>query len=347
MSALAQFLPWQTDAARRWLSQRGRFAHAWLIHGTPGIGKQQFALAAAASLLCQAPDCGLACGQCQSCQWIEKGNHPDIRRIRPDSMAIAEALPDSSSVADANRSKNPSRDIRIEQLRELQNWFNTATHKGGWRVAVVYPASALNVVSSNALLKVLEEPPAHTVFILVADAPDRLLPTLVSRCRRLPLSVPPNDASLEWLKSLGVSNASEWLAAASQAPVQALHLSKTSVSACPDWLPRLLQLIEHAGTNPDVGPLADSLDKESAYDWVDTLQRLLVDLILLRFDLSSRYYPSLPDIARVASCASPSRLSDTAKWLCQQRAVANHPLNARLFAHNVLQRVILACRASH
>src|SRR5690554_4159951 len=208
MSSFLEFLPWQRDMASEWLEHRERFSHAWLIHSMPGIGKQHFALASAASLLCETPIKGLACTTCQACQWLLAGNHPDIRRIRPDAVALeegAEYSPSTTSTAAAK--KAPSREIRIDQLRELNSWFNTATHRGGWRVAVLYPADALNVISANALLKVLEEPPPHTVFLLVADAPDRLLPTLVSRCRRLPLPAPGHDQALQWLGEQGVSNA--------------------------------------------------------------------------------------------------------------------------------------------
>src|SRR3546814_11219249 len=89
MSDLAQFLPWQRDFAANWLSQRERFAHAWLIHGLPGIGKRQFALAAAGSLLCESPNHGLACGHCAACLWLISGNHPALRPIRPDEIGRA------------------------------------------------------------------------------------------------------------------------------------------------------------------------------------------------------------------------------------------------------------------
>lgn len=180
-----QFLPWQMETARAWLGNRERFAHAWLVHGLAGIGKLDFAVAAAASLLCETPQDGLACGHCAACAWFASGNHPDLRRIRPEAVAVeegadaAEVSEDAEPAAGAAK-KAPSKEIRIDQIRSLESWFNTATHRGGWRVALLYPAHALNVVSANALLKVLEEPPPHTVFLLVADAPDRLLPTLVS-----------------------------------------------------------------------------------------------------------------------------------------------------------------------
>ncbi|MFW7341425.1 DNA polymerase III subunit delta' [Pollutimonas sp. H1-120] len=346
MSDLAQFLPWQREFAAKWLSQRKRFAHAWLIHGLPGIGKRQFALAAAGSLLCESPDHGLACGHCAACLWLASGNHPDLRRIRPEAVALEEGAASGDDEGEAGASpakKAPSKDIRVDQLRALSSWFNTATHRGGWRVAVLYPARAMNAITANALLKVLEEPPEHTVFLLVADAPDRLLPTLVSRCRRLPLPVPDAAQSLVWLKEQGVDAAEQWLAAAGGAPLLARQLAQTGARPCPEWLEELISMLADART-PDIGPLADQLEKQPPETWIDALQRLFLDLLLAGADAPVRYFPSLDkQIRRVALRAAPAGLAETGKWLAQQRAVAGHPLNAKLFVHSALQRVALAC----
>lgn len=345
MKSYLEFLPWQHDTASAWLEHRERFAHAWLIHGMPGIGKQHFALAAAASLLCETPVKGLACGGCQACQWVMTGNHPDIRRIRPEAVALDEGDVDAASTQSASTAKKaPSREIRVDQLRELNSWFNTATHRGGWRVAVLYPAQALNVISANALLKVLEEPPEHTVFLIVADAPDRLLPTLLSRCRRLPLSVPPIQDSLDWLEHNQVEDAATWLAAASNAPVRAQRMALSGAKACPDWLIDILRVAAIGDPNPDLGTVADQLEKEPADSWIDTLQRLFVDLLLVRSGLGPRYFPSLQPLQAVAQRASLQHLSETNKWLAEQRAIANHPLSAKLFVHSILQRAIQACQ---
>ncbi|MCC2595550.1 DNA polymerase III subunit delta' [Pusillimonas sp. MFBS29] len=346
MSDFVSFLPWQEKQAAAWLGQRERFAHAWLIHGLPGIGKRQFALAAAASLLCESPAGGFACGQCAACLWLKSGSHPDMRRIRPEAMALEEgeagAVSDDSAPAGGAK-KTPSKDIKVEQLRALHNWFNTATHRGGWRVALIYPARAMNAVTANALLKVLEEPPEHTIFLLVADAPDRLLPTLVSRCRRLPLSVPGPGESLPWLQAHGVSEAEQWLAVAGGAPLLAQELAQSGDKPYPEWLARLLGDLAAART-ADIGALADQLEAQAPEAWIDTLQRAFLDLMLAASGASLRYFPALEkQVAAVAAGASPARLAETAKWLAQQRAVAGHPLNAKLFVHSTLQRVALAC----
>jgi len=346
MTAPFQFLPWQVDLARSWLGRRDRFAHAWLIHGLAGIGKRQFALAAAAGLLCESPEHGLACGHCAACHWISGGNHPDLRLIRPDAVALQEGAeaPADAEAGAATAKKNPSAEIRVDQLRALHSWFNTATHRSGWRVAVLYPARAMNQVSANALLKVLEEPPEHTVFLLVDDAPDRLLPTLVSRCRRLPLPVPSHAESTQWLRAQGLAEAGQWLAAAGGAPWLALQLAQNADVAVPPWLDQLLTPLAQA-RETDVGSLADLLAGQAPGVWIDILQRLSLDLLLAAVEAPVRYFPGLGDkTLATARHASMRELADLGKWLNQQRAIAGHPLNAKLLAHSTLQRVALACR---
>lgn len=352
--SVAGFLPWQRDIASRWLAERDRFAHAWLVYGTAGIGKLDFAAAAAASLLCESSCHYLACGQCPACTWVASGNHPDLRRVRPEAIALEEGA-DAATQTDEDAAepaaamgttakRMPSKEIRIDQIRALEPWFNTATHRGGWRVALLYPAQALNVISANALLKVLEEPPPNTVFLLVADAPDRLLPTLVSRCRRLPLPAPNAAEALQWLREQGVASAQDWLAAAGGAPLAALRLAQGAEQACPAWLSQLMEPLAE-GRAPDVGTLVESLEKTTAVQWLDALQRLYTDLMLAGAGAPVRYFPALAGaVSRTAARASAAPIAEVARWLTQQRRLASHPLNAKLFAHATLQRVVLSCQ---
>lgn len=350
----AQFLPWHTDIARDWLAAKERFAHAWLIHGLAGIGKREFAFAAAASLLCEAPIQSLACGQCPACGWVARGNHPDLKRIRPEAVAADEgaemaadddgqAGEEGATEAGSSSKRAPSKDIRVEQIRALEPWFNNATHRGGWRVALIYPAEALTTISGNTLLKVLEEPPPSTIFLLVADAPDRLLPTLLSRCRRLPLSTPSFDIAQQWLENKNVKKATEWLAAAGGAPLLAQHLAETESSPCPDWIIELLSTLVQ-GRTPDLSSLADKLSKTSAKVWLDTLQRLVIDLNLCAHGLACRYYPSQSkQLVALGQQGGAVPFAQLTTWLNEQKRVAGHPLNTKLFAQAVLQRLLQAC----
>uniref|UniRef100_UPI00333E51F6 DNA polymerase III subunit delta' n=1 Tax=Castellaniella defragrans TaxID=75697 RepID=UPI00333E51F6 len=336
------FLPWQVETARAWLAERERFAHAWLIHGLRGIGQAEFALAGAAALLCEAPVDGLACGACQACGWVATGNHPDLRRIRPEAIALTEGegSGDTEPAADGKK-KQPSREIRVEQVRGLLPWFNTATHRGGWRVAVLYPAEALNIISANTLLKILEEPPENTVFLLTGQAPDRLLPTLVSRCRRLPLPVPAPAQARAWLESQGIGQADAWLAACGGAPLLARERARNGGHACPVWIEAFLDLCDGRGS---AGDLADALADTEIADWVDGFQRLLVDLSLGTGAAPSRYFPT--QAARIETLAArldARRLAEAAHWLTRQRRLAGHALNPRFLADHAVALLLKAC----
>lgn len=332
------FLPWHESIARAWLGERARFAHAWLVHGAAGIGKIHFARAAAASLLCENPHDGLACGECQACLWLRHGNHPDFRAVRPDVVALQEGAPEVEEADGAEGTrKTPSREIRIEQVRGLESWANTATHRGGLRVALVYPANALNPYAANALLKLLEEPPAGTVFILVVDALDSLLPTLVSRCRRIPLPLPAADLALHWLREHGVDQPDVRLAAAGGAPMRAYRQFQSGVEACPGWLSTVVGALAQGRLDSSAPVLAGELEKHPPGEWLDALQRLFADACLLLAGSKVRYYPQLADaVNAMVHRFTPMAAAETFRWLAQQQRVANHPLNARLFAHMVL-----------
>lgn len=330
---ITTFYPWQQERASEWLGQRERFAHAWLVHGVPGIGKIQFAKAAAASLLCTQPVQARACGQCDACLWCQHGNHPDLRLIRPEALAQEE----EGTVGESKQT--PSKEIRVEQLRQLHTWFNTATHRGGYRVAVLYPAESLNQISANALLKVLEEPPASTVFLLVADAPDRLLPTIVSRCRRLVLPRPDKAVALDWLQSQVEGDADDWLAAAGGGPVAALALSQQQRTPYPEWVERLVKALvaRHA---EDAMVVMDELEKRGATHWVPILQRSCLDIQLVQHQQPVCYYPGLTALyEQLASRAQPVLLAQLLKWLNEQSRWAQHPLNAKLFVQHLLDRL--------
>jgi DNA polymerase-3 subunit delta' len=278
-----------------------------------------------------------------------------LKRIRPEAVAVEEgneigadedgATSDEGTVEAGSSSKRaPSKDIRVEQIRSLEPWFNNATHRGGWRVALIYPAEALTTISGNTLLKVLEEPPPSTIFLLVADAPDRLLPTLLSRCRRLPLSTPSLDIAQQWLEGKGVKKAAEWLAAAGGAPLLAQQQSELENSPCPDWIIELLASLEQ-GRTPDLSHLADKLAKSSPKVWLDACQRLAIDLSLSAHGLECRYYPGQhKQLSAIGQHGGTVQFAQLVTWLNEQKRVAGHPLNAKLFAQAVMQRLSQACQ---
>jgi len=155
-------LPWHKTELERLIGGKGRLPHALLMHGRQGIGKLLFARALAQSLLCENPaSSGLACGRCAACGWFDSANHPDFRLIEPASLT--EPTEDEDG-----REKKASLQIIIEQIRELADFINISSHRGGPKVVLIHPAEALNPHAANALLKSLEEPPAGVHFLMVA-----------------------------------------------------------------------------------------------------------------------------------------------------------------------------------
>ncbi|QDE40155.1 DNA polymerase III subunit delta' [Luteibacter pinisoli] len=196
--------PWLAEAwarlqARR---ERGALPHALLLAGPAGLGKREFLDAFVKGLLCQQPVDGVACGVCRSCHLVAAGTHPDIVSlsfgVRKDGGARTE--------------------IVVDQVRELSQRLAMASQFGGWQVATIDPADAMNAAAANALLKTLEEPTASTILILVADQPARLPATIRSRCQRVDFMVPSNEVALDWLRAEGVADAAAALEAAGGNP---------------------------------------------------------------------------------------------------------------------------------
>jgi DNA polymerase III subunit delta' len=157
--------------------EQGRMPHALLIHEAPGTGGDWLATWAAALVLCERGKAA-PCGQCGACRRVASSHHPDVSWVRP---------------------QEDSRQIRIEQVRELSGDLALTSHSGGYKVGILTPADALNRFAANALLKTLEEPPARTLLILVATEPSRLPPTVLSRCQRLRIRAPERAESIDWL----------------------------------------------------------------------------------------------------------------------------------------------------
>ena len=152
----------QTETLRLALA-KGRLHHAYLFAGPEGVGKRTLALALAKAIHC-AERVDDFCGQCANCARIEDGNHPDVRTIEPLAG---------------------KKEISIQQIREIEKQLNFRSFSGRKKIAVLDPATLMNLSAQNALLKTLEEPPQDSLLVLVATNTGGLLPTLRSRCLRL------------------------------------------------------------------------------------------------------------------------------------------------------------------
>jgi len=158
--------------------------------------------------------------------------HPDLLVLLPETLRRDHDWPLADDRGDGDDGKRkPSRQIRIDEVRTLIDWATRTSARGRGKVAVLHPAEALNIQSASALLKTLEEPPAGTRLVLTASDPALLLPTVRSRCQRLPLAAPPTAAATAWLEAQGVAQAQVLLAACSGRPLDALALARAGIDA--------------------------------------------------------------------------------------------------------------------
>lgn len=333
-----QFI-WQESDWARLDTQRARLPHALLIHGAPGTGKREFATHFAQSLLCSdRAESGHPCGHCQACRWFEDGNHPDFRALLPEILQAGDVVTEAEEGAEpsgkSGKTKKPSREIKIEQVRALDGFFNVGTHRGGARVILVYPADALNVPSSNALLKTLEEPAAETVFLLVTSHPDQVLPTIRSRASKFAMALPDPVQCVHWLAGQGVADAAARLAEAGGAPLTALQAGDGDT--CQAERAELLDALSSGRFDPLV--TAERCDKAGNENIALWLMRWVADVLRAgQSGAAPRFHPSYADALRqCASRAAPAALHGYYRKLAAARRVAGHPLNTRLFAEDLL-----------
>ena len=337
--------PWHDSSWEALRELQARMPHAILFHGAAGTGKSVFIERFAQALLCENVRAdGHACGACVSCGWFTQHNHPDYRRVRPE--ALEESPPDGEEGVDADTGKKskavkaPSKEIKIEQIRALADFMNISTHRQGLRVVVLYPAEALNTPASNALLKTLEEPPPGTVFLLSCNGLDRLLPTILSRCRKFALPMPDHAQATAWLNEQGLADADSWLREQGGAPLAALAQSETGNR---EDMEALLHMLAHPSIESAL-KTADRLSKSPLSMIVSWQQRWLYDLLSLKLSGSIRYFPRYQkELAALASKVHTSNLMRAIKSANERRATSDHPLSPKLFVEDMLLDYTACC----
>jgi DNA polymerase III subunit delta' len=218
----------EREQLRRAFESR-RLPHALLIHEAPGAGGEWLALWAAQLVLCQertrAP-----CGECSACRRVLARRHPDLTFVSLEEN---------------------SRQLRIEQVRDLGAELALTSHAGGYKVGILSPADALNRFAANALLKTLEEPSARTLLVLVVSQPSRLPATILSRCQRLRVRAPAREAALSWLRA--ARGEEPWAAALDtlgDAPFIVAASDPAQVAATGADTVRTLEALLERGTDP-------------------------------------------------------------------------------------------------
>ena len=239
--------------------KRGALHHAWLLAGPRGVGKATFAREAATHVLAEAAgppvdDPGLTTSADHPiAKLVEAGSHPDLRWL--------ERLVNE-------KTDNLARNITVDQVRSLGDLFDLTPALSPWRVVVIDSIDDLEKSAANALLKMLEEPPADCLFLLVSHAPGKLLPTIRSRCRRLDFQSLNDEAMTSVIaKALPEQRESErnrLIAAAGGSAGRALALAELDLVGLEEKAVRILR--EGDRTNARRSDLAGELAKRGAAD---------------------------------------------------------------------------------
>lgn len=223
-----------------------RVGSAYLFFGEPGIGKRTLATLWARLLQCASPTGEPAlepCGACRSCRQHAAGTHPDWSVLEPEDASV----------------------VTIDQVRRLHERLPYQPLTSSRRVVLIPEAARLSLEASNALLKVLEEPPTHVVFLLATAQRDRILPTILSRCQAVRCASPPPEAIVAHLtEGLGVpaADARRFVSQAQGRIGSAIDLATNRDAAAlsfddvgaPDTIgapPRLLEVAERVGKDQE------------------------------------------------------------------------------------------------
>jgi len=327
---------WIAAQVHALIRQRG---HAWLLQGPAGLGHYPLALSLASAWLCEQPTPEGACGACPSCHSIAVRTHADLRVLMPEThlLDLGWPLGEKAQQEIDDKARKPRREIRVDAVRETVEFCQRTNARNRGKVVIVFPTEDMNLVTANALLKTLEEPPGDTRFVLATQAAHRLLPTVRSRCMVHTLSWPAPADSAAWLSAQGVAanQTAGLLRASGGRPAMALQMAQSGQDAAA-WarFPRAMA----AG---DVVAVKDW----SGAQLVDALQKLCHDLCALAVGAPPRYF----ETADLPPPPLQDHLRGLGAWdqsLRQTRRVVDHPWNAGLMTEALVSAAKIALLAA-
>lgn len=317
--------PWIAAQLRQLLSQRG---HAWLLQGPSGLGQYALGLALAQAWLCDRAGPEGACGECDSCHAVEVRAHTDLCVLMPETamQELGWPLAEKAQAEIDDKKRKPSREIRVEAMRDAVEFAQRTSGRGRGKAVLVYPAERMNAVTANALLKTLEEPPGDVRFVLASESAHQLLPTIRSRCQGHTLVWPAEDEALAWLQEQGVAApaAAALLHAAGGRPEDALRLHGAGQD------PKAWSLLPKAVARGDVAALAQLAPAQA----VDALQKLCHDLLAQSQGAAPRFFRA----ADLPASASVQALTAWSRELAQAARTAEHPYNPGLMLEALVSR---------
>lgn len=302
-----------------------RLHHAYLFVGPDGIGKCSAAIAVAKAMHCE-ERVNDFCGSCVNCARISDGNHPDVRLIRP--------LPEK-------------KEISIQQIRDLERELNYRSFGGKRKIALIDPATLMNLSAQNALLKTLEEPPENSWIVLIATNSGGLLPTVRSRCVRLGFAPLRRQQVAAYLisRNMTMPDHTESLAAMSMGSIGlALKLQKTQLfEKRKDWAQTLSSLKpgDYHSAMAAAEELGDDRDKTVSFlGWAESWFR---DLLVYQATGASDELVNidmLAEIERQAAGGKLDRLQASMEKAVSAAAAIQRNLNRRMILEDLLFSVV-------
>ncbi len=286
----------------KWLQtavETNHLGHAYLFYGEPAIGKLHTAMALAQLLHCEQLQEGVtpdACGVCRSCHQVEQTIHPDCLYIQPED----------------GQKQNPK--IKIDQIRAIEHLVIYRPLVGSHKICLIDEADTMTIEAANALLKTLEDPPDHCLFLLISSRPEHLLPTIRSRCLSLRFApLPGNDIDEYLLQQRTMnSNDAKLVSIFSEGRIgQALCLDpeELKIKRRQYWT---LLLGEHLTSSAQVFDISESLVKSNQVaEAIYWFQQGLRDVLLLSIDESNTpmlYGDQEPALRQLAQRMTPSAI---------------------------------------
>lgn len=288
----------------------GQVHHAYLFYGQPGVGKKTTARALAAALNCLSPQDGDACGSCSSCLSIAGGHHPDYYEVDPQG-----------------------KNLKIDQIRQLQEALSYKHWQGKYKVAVINEADLMTEEAANSLLKILEEPGERTCFILLTCRPQSLLPTILSRCQKCsfrPLGVEEVQALL---KEQGIPSQQGAVFARLCGGSPGKALAMTGDDSFFQAREKALELCEclAAGGIADCFEAAELLQQEETEELLELMAGWWRDILVWQLSQSEKLLVNIDLIERIKAKKLPAQKLKGALWeLEQARQRLRYNANRRL-----------------
>lgn len=307
-----------------------RLAHAYLFHGEDAIGKRLTAIRLAQALNCERPPetNGLdSCGTCRSCQQIEARTHPDFFVIEPDQELTTPQ-------------------IKIEQVREIEHQIMYRPLIGERKICLIDDADSMTIGAANALLKTLEEPPAHSLFLLISSRPAALPATIRSRCQTLRFTTPARtqvEASLILKREIPPADA-RFLAIVCEGRLgEALTTDVKDTRASQQELvnlvrPQALQSISSILSSAEAIAKADR-----AQDMLAWLARWIRDLVLIQVEGDRDQILYLDDLATLEIYAQQAN-TDSLLDLLREIEMTEQRATRHLNLHMALELILLRLR---